>query len=89
MSQVGDILGGITQAGMSREEGEGLLDYLYAHCVRVEAVYRHRWRLHDLVLWDNRCTQHLAPLDYDHSELRDMCRTTLIGEALGESIPAG
>lgn len=69
--------------GMTREEGEGLLKFLYAHCVRPEFTYRHRWRLHDLVLWDNRCTQHLAPLDYDHSELRDMCRTTLIGAPLG------
>ncbi len=69
--------------GMTREESQGLLKFLSAHCVRPEFTYRHRWSLHDLVLWDNRCTQHLAPLDYDHSQVRDMCRTTLIGEPLG------
>ena len=28
-------------------------------------TYRHRWESGDLIMWDNRCTQHYAPLDYD------------------------
>jgi taurine dioxygenase len=69
--------------GMTMAESEGLLRFLFAHQVRPEFTYRHHWRRHDLVLWDNRCTMHLAPKDYDHSQLRLMCRTTLIGKPLG------
>jgi alpha-ketoglutarate-dependent 2,4-dichlorophenoxyacetate dioxygenase len=40
-------------------------------------VYRHTWRLHDLVMWDNRCTMHRArPFD-DRQFKRDMRRLTL------------
>ncbi len=69
--------------GMTPEESEGLLKHLYAHCVRAEFVYRHRWELLDLVMWDNRCTMHLAPVDYDMSQVRDMSRTTLRGTPTG------
>jgi len=69
--------------GMTAAESEGVLQYLYRHCVRPEFTYRHRWRLHDLVFWDNRCTMHLAPADYDPAEVRHMCRTTLAGEPSG------
>lgn len=69
--------------GMTREESEGLLQYLFRHSVRPEFTFRHRWRKHDLVIWDNRCSMHLAPADYDTQHLRHMCRTTLCGEPLG------
>jgi len=69
--------------GMTPAESEGLLRFLFAHQVRPEFTYRHRWQRNDLVMWDNRCTMHLAPKDYDHSQLRLMCRTTLIGAPLG------
>jgi taurine dioxygenase len=69
--------------GMTIEEGRGLLDFLYRHCVQAEFTYRHRWRPGDIVMWDNRCTMHLAPADYDPAKLRHMCRTTLLGEPLG------
>jgi len=35
------------------------------------------------VLWDNRCTMHMAPADYDRSYIRHMRRTTLEGVPLG------
>ena len=69
--------------GMTREESAGLLQYLFAHSVRPEFTYRHRWRRHDLVLWDNRCAMHLAAGDYDPAEVRQMYRTTLEGEPSG------
>jgi taurine dioxygenase len=69
--------------GMTREESDGLLQFLFKHSVRPEFTFRHRWSKHDLVIWDNRCSMHLAPADYDSTQLRHMCRTTLLGEPLG------
>lgn len=77
--------------GMTPAESAGLLNYLYAHATRPEFTYRHYWRVGDLVMWDNRCTQHLAPRDYDPDEVRHMCRTTLKGHPQGRylrDIPA-
>ena len=70
--------------GMTREESAGLLQYLFAHSVKPQFTYRHRWRRHDLVIWDNRCAMHLAAGDYDKREIRQMYRTTLEGEPIGE-----
>ena len=69
--------------GMTVAESEGLLRFLFAHSVRSEFTYRHRWSEGDLVLWDNRCTMHMAPADYDRSYIRHMRRTTLEGAPLG------
>jgi len=71
---------------MTAEESRGILDFLFQHCVRPEFVYCHYWQLHDLMVWDNRCSMHIAPRDYDHSEVRQMYRTTLIGEQLGRHL---
>ncbi|HWL87600.1 MAG TPA: TauD/TfdA family dioxygenase, partial [Polyangiaceae bacterium] len=64
--------------GMSIEESRPLLAYLEAHCVREEFVYRHRWQVGDVVIWDNRSVQHRAIHDYGdeervmhHMELKD------------------
>ena len=38
--------------------------------IQPEIVYCHYWRRNDLVMWDNRCTNHLAPKDYDRSQVR-------------------
>ena len=69
--------------GLTSEEGKGLLRFLFQHCVKPEFVYCHRWQVHDLVMWDNRCAMHLAPADYAPSEVRQMFRTTLAGEPHG------
>jgi alpha-ketoglutarate-dependent 2,4-dichlorophenoxyacetate dioxygenase len=42
-------------------------------------VYSHEWRLHDLVIWDNRTTMHRARR-FDRNEVRDVRRTTLAGD---------
>ena len=70
--------------GMHPEESQLLLGYLFRHATRPEFTYRHYWQKHDLVLWDNRCGLHLAPEDYDRSQIREMHRTTLVGESTGE-----
>jgi taurine dioxygenase len=69
--------------GMTREESRPLLEFLFAHSVKQEFIFRHRWQVHDLVMWDNRCTMHLAPPDYDVTLPRYMVRTTVAGTPLG------
>lgn len=51
-------------------------------------TYRHRWQAGDLIAWDNRCTNHLARIDYDIDTPRIMCRTTLLGEQCGRRFRA-
>ncbi len=68
---------------MSDEESHGILQYLFTHSVRPEFTYRHQWRKHDLIMWDNRCTMHNALADFDPQETRIMYRTALEGEPCG------
>lgn len=66
--------------GLPDDEGRALLDYLIGFAVQERFVYRHQWKRHDLVMWDNRCTFHAAT-DYDTTkELRIMHRTILEGD---------
>ena len=65
---------------MTDEESAPLLRFLYAHATRPENVYRHRWRVGDLVMWDNRCALHYAVKDYDEHSPRRMQRTTAAGD---------
>ena len=63
--------------GWPRPEGMVLIRELMEHATQREFVYSHRWRPHDLVIWDNRCTMHRArPFD-DQRYKRDMRRLTL------------
>lgn len=69
--------------GMTPEESRPLIDFLCRFATQPENVYRHQWRPHDLVLWDNRTTMHVALADFDPSETRHMLRATLLGEPSG------
>lgn len=69
--------------GMTEKESKPILRFLCDHATQHEFVYRHQWRVHDLLIWDNRCTMHLALADFDQSQPRHMLRTTLLGEPLG------
>jgi len=66
--------------GMSDEEAKPLLKELYEHATRPEFVYTHKWRLFDIVFWDNRCLLHQAQ-PYDAAKhVRYMHRTTVKGD---------
>ncbi len=59
-------------------EGRLLLRDLIEHATQPEFVYRHRWRVGDLVIWDNRCTMHRArPFD-DARYRRELRRVTTL-----------
>ncbi|MEJ8825438.1 TauD/TfdA family dioxygenase [Variovorax humicola] len=65
--------------GMPKDEGDALLAELFAHSVKPEFVYRHRWKPHDLVFWDNRSVMHLAAGTPDELR-RKLYRTTVEGD---------
>ena len=67
--------------GMPEDEALDLLAELDAHCVKPEFLYRHKWRVGDLVMWDNASAMHLAICDYALPQRRLMHRTTVIGDA--------
>jgi taurine dioxygenase len=65
--------------GIPENESRALLAELFAHSVKPEHVYRHRWAPHDLVFWDNRSLMHLAGGTPDHLR-RKLYRTTIEGD---------
>ncbi len=65
--------------GMPEDEAVDLIAELDAHIVRPEFLYRHQWRVGDLLMWDNAAAMHLAICDYALPERRLMHRTTVIG----------
>ncbi len=58
-------------------EGRLLLWDLTAHATQPAFVYSHRWRIGDLVIWDNRCTMHRGRA-HDESQPRDLRRATTL-----------
>jgi alpha-ketoglutarate-dependent 2,4-dichlorophenoxyacetate dioxygenase len=62
--------------GMEEPEARVLLMDLIEHATQREFVHTHRWRVGDLVMWDNRCTMHRAR-EYDETQVRDLHRTTV------------
>lgn len=66
--------------GWPLDEGRALIAAINAHCTRPERVYCHRWRTHDLVIWDNRSVLHRGR-PHDPRARRVMHRTTVHGDA--------
>jgi alpha-ketoglutarate-dependent 2,4-dichlorophenoxyacetate dioxygenase len=73
-SHAGSIL------GWPVPEARAFLRDLVEHATQRPFVYAHRWRVGDLVMWDNRRTMHRAR-PFPVHEPRDMRRTTLAGDA--------
>lgn len=65
--------------GLSKLESHWLLGMLVEHAEQTQFQMRHRWRVNDVVMWDNRCTQHLAVADYLPAH-RLMHRITVLGD---------
>ncbi|WP_035806270.1 TauD/TfdA dioxygenase family protein [Kitasatospora mediocidica] len=77
----GLFVGGFAQSiiGLPTHESHDLLRTLQAYVTRPENVVRWRWAEGDLVLFDNRATQHYAPDDYDGLP-RLLHRVTVAGD---------
>ena len=70
-AHIGRIVGWPVPVGMA------LIRDLTEHATQREFVYRHRWQVLDLVVWDNRCTMHRGRPYEDTQYPRDMRRVTL------------
>ena len=66
--------------GFGLADSDALLDEIWTHATRAEFVWTHRWRVGDLVLWDNRCTMHRRD-PFDANTRRVMHRTQVKGSA--------
>ncbi|MER6538720.1 TauD/TfdA family dioxygenase [Streptomyces sp900105755] len=77
----GLFIGGFAQriAGLSKDESRRILDLLQAYVTRPENILRHRWSPNQLVLFDNRITQHYAVDNYDGLPRR-LNRVTVAGD---------
>ena len=64
--------------GWPADEGRALLDELLAFATQERFVYVHKWRVGDLVIWDNRCTLHRATPFPSNDHRREMRRTTVV-----------
>ena len=62
--------------GWPMPDGRLLLRDLMEHATQREFVYRHEWRIGDLVMWDNRCTLHRGRAYDDATHPRDLRRVT-------------
>ncbi|HZT86739.1 MAG TPA: TauD/TfdA family dioxygenase [Stellaceae bacterium] len=69
-----------TIVGWPVPEARAFLRDLNEHATQAEFVYVHQWRPFDVVMWDNRQTMHRVRR-YDETQVRDMRRTTVAGDA--------
>jgi alpha-ketoglutarate-dependent 2,4-dichlorophenoxyacetate dioxygenase len=63
--------------GLPEAEARTLIAQLLAHATQRQFVYTHRWRVNDLVIWDDRCTMHRGTDFDDLRWKRDMQRATV------------
>ncbi len=63
--------------GFTRRESDRLLALLFEHIQHPEFQVRFRWRANSIAMWDNRCTQHRALVDYRSQRI--MHRVTVAG----------
>jgi len=67
--------------GLPLKESEELLDELWAHATQEQYCYQHKWKVGQLVVWDNRMMLHMRT-PFDETKARLMWRTQTKGEAV-------
>jgi alpha-ketoglutarate-dependent taurine dioxygenase len=79
------LLGSFVQriAGLPQADSHKLVDIFQSYVTAPENTVRWRWQTGDVVIWDNRATQHVAVNDYGEAH-RVVRRVTLAGD-----IPVG
>jgi len=63
--------------GLPDDEARALVERLVAHATQRRFTYLHRWRVGDLLIWDNRCTMHRVLNDFTGRRL--MYRVSVVG----------
>jgi taurine dioxygenase len=64
--------------GMSLEDSEALLNRLWAHASQEDLAWFQKWKVGDLLIWDNRCVMHKRTA-FDANERRLLYRTQIKG----------
>lgn len=72
--------------GWPEKKGRALLDDLLARATGSDKIYRHEWRDHDVVVWDNQAILHRAT-PYDAKNHRRLMQRTTISSGI-PAIPA-
>ncbi len=66
--------------GLPEDEGKALIKELIGLCIAPEKIYRHRWQVGDIVIWDNCSAMHRATFNYSWPRHRRlMHRTSVVG----------
>jgi taurine dioxygenase len=63
--------------GIDAAESDALIDELTGYMIQPGAEYHHRWRVGDIVIYDNRCSYHKAAGDYPPEEERIHWRVSI------------
>ena len=66
--------------GWEQEKGLALIDEMIAFLTQERFVYRHKWQVGDVLVWDNRCTLHTGTLFDDQRYIREMHRMWVKGD---------
>ena len=56
--------------GMPKAQGQALIKELLDFATQPRFTFRHQWQLGDLVVWDNRCLNHRAVMNYEITQYR-------------------
>ena len=64
--------------GLPPDESDMILRHLQRHVTKEQFTYRHRWQVGDLLIWDNRATQHMVLNDFSGHRL--MHRVAVLGQ---------
>ena len=62
--------------GFDRAESDAVLEMLYEHATQPNYTIRYEWAEGDVIVWDERCTQHFAVADH-YPQRREMARLTV------------
>lgn len=65
---------------LPNDESRALIDELCDHLEQEKYIYRHKWRVGDILVWDNRCVNH-ARTDFAETQRRLMKRVTISDNA--------
>ncbi len=63
--------------GAGKQESDDLLDELETYMIQPDAEYHHKWKVGDVVIWDNRCSYHKAAGDYPPDQDRIHWRVSI------------
>ena len=74
--------------GIEPAESDALIDELTGSMIQPDAEYRHKWRVGDIVIWDNRCSYHRAAGDYPPHEDRIHWRVSIKDYAAEDRLAA-